>query len=169
MGWESQFRERMRSFEAMRATRDEGVAASLKVRVTSGCFHREHSPHAYALIDEQLAAMPRERWEFDLVEHESGPELLVLLAVATAGLGLAKSVIDLLVAILEARREGVKQGDHPSDPIELIIRRMGDGDTFREETVLRIGHREPVDRSEIEALLDAAIERVADDVSNEER
>lgn len=113
--------------------------------------------------------MPRDGREFDLVEHESGPELLVLLAVATAGLGLAKSVIDLLVAILEARRKGVEQGDHPSDPIELIVRRMGDGDTLREETVLRIGHRDPVDRAEIEALLAAAIERVAGEVSDEEQ
>lgn len=156
--WESQFRERMRSFGAMRQPRGGEVAASLKVRVTSGCFHREHSPQAYCLIDKHLDSMPRDGWEF--VEHESGPELLVLLALTAAGLELTKSVIDLVAAIVEARRDGVKKGDQPSDPIELIVRRIGDGDTFREETVLRIGHRDPVDREQIEALLDQAVERI---------
>jgi hypothetical protein len=113
--------------------------------------------------------MQRDAWEFDFVEHESGPELLVFLAVATGGLGRAKSVIDLIAVILEARREGVKKGDHPSDPLELIVRRASDGDTLREETILRIGHDDPVDRAQIESLLDDAIGRVADETSDDER
>jgi len=149
----------MRSFEAVQP--HEGMSVSVKVRVTSGCFHREHSPLAYALIDKQLASVPRDGSRFDFVEHESGPELLLILALSTAGLGLAKSVIDLLVAIIEARREGVKQGDGPSEPIELIVRRIVHGDTLREETVLRIGHGDQVDRARIKAQLEAAIERLA--------
>jgi hypothetical protein len=39
------------------------------VRVTSGCFHREHSPHAFALIDSQLVSVPPGAG-FDFVEHE---------------------------------------------------------------------------------------------------
>jgi len=38
-----------------------------------------------------------------------------------------------------------------------------DGDSFREEIVLRIGHREGVDRAEIETLLEDAIKRLAAD------
>jgi hypothetical protein len=53
------------------------------------------------------------------------------------------------------------KGDHPSDPIELIIRRIGEGDTCREETVLRIGHRDyPMDREQLEALLNQAVGRI---------
>lgn len=160
-GWESQFRRRMRAFELGHTTGDDGTPVSIKVRVTSGCFHREHSPQAYALIDEQLHSMPPDA-AFAFEEHESGPELLVLLALATSGLGLAKSVVDLIIAIIQARREGIARGDTPSDPVELIARRM-DGDWFREEIVLRIGHREGVDRAEIETLLKDAIERLAAD------
>jgi hypothetical protein len=156
--WESQFRRRMHVFESSHATGNVGMPVSVKVRVTSGCFHREHSPEAYALIDERLGSMPSDA-EFAFEEHESGPELLVLLALATSGLGLAKSIVDLITAIIEARREGVARGDKPSDPIEVIVRRM-DGDAFREERVLRIGQRDGVNRAEIETLVKDAIERL---------
>lgn len=155
--WDSQFRERMTSFEAAQPNR--GISASLKVRVTSGCFHREHSPSAYAIIDKQLASIPHDRQEqFDLVEHESGPELLVSLVLATAGLGLAKSVIDLIVTILQARRDGIREGDRPSEPVELIVRRIDDRGNLREETILRLGPRDAVDRAETERLLHATFE-----------
>ncbi len=160
--WESEFRQRMRSFEAQRSPREGEVSVSLKVRINSGCFHREHSPRAYELIDKHLASIPAShRSELAFVEHESGPELLVYLALATAGISLAKSVIDLVVAIIKARAEGVKSGDRPNDPLEVIVRRVGDGDQFVEETVLRIGHTDPVNRADIEAQINAALERVA--------
>lgn len=133
---------------------------SLKVRVTSGCFHREHSPGAYAIIDDHLSSM-RSQVPFEFVEHESGPELLVLLALGTAGLGLAKSVIDLVITIIEARHEGVRRGDRPSDPVELIVRRVDYSDTFHEERILRVAYDDPVDAAEIERLLRSGIERVA--------
>jgi len=159
--WEFEFRARMRSFESQRPPRDGEVSLSLKVRVTSGCFHREHSPHAYARIDTYFASLPaREQSELALAEHESGPEVLVYLALATAGVTLAKSVIDVLVAIIKARTEGVKSGDRPKDPVEVIVRRVGDGEKFVEETVLRIGHNDPVDRAAIKRRINAALKRV---------
>lgn len=164
--WESEFRARMRSFELRRPPREGEMSVSLKVRVTSGCFHREHSPHAYALIDERLASRPSSQAEFGFVEHESGQELLVYLALATAGITLAKSVIDLIVAIIKARIEGVKNADRPNDPIEVIVRRVDDGEKFAEEKVLRIGHNDPVNRAEIEAQINVALKRLGrkDDV-----
>jgi len=158
--WESEFRARMRSFESQRPARGEGVSVSLKVRVTSGCFHREHSPRAYELIDGHLASVPAaQRADFTIVEHESGPELLVYLALATAGVTLAKSVIDLLVAIIKARADGVKRGDRPAEPVELIIRRVCEGDKVIEETVLRIGPDDPVNGVAIGASVKAALRR----------
>jgi hypothetical protein len=162
-GWQSEFRTRMRAFELTRAPREGEVSVSLKVRVVSGCFHREHSPQAYRLIDKQLASPASRRSEFAFVEHESGPELLVYVALATAGVALAKSVIDLIVAIIKARSEGVKKGDRPSDPVEVIVRRLGDGDKFVEETVVRVGHAEPVNRADIGARIDAAVKRLLED------
>jgi hypothetical protein len=160
--WESEFRARMRSFESRRPPRAGEISVSLKVRITSGCFHREHSPHAYALIDKHLASIPAsQRSELAFVEHESGPELLVYLALATAGVTLAKSVIDLIVAIIKARTEGVNAGDRPNDPLEVIVRRVGDGDKFVEETVLRIGHTDPVNRADIEGRINAALKEMA--------
>lgn len=47
--WQETFRNRMRGFEARRAPQPGEAAVSIKVRVASGCFHREHSPRAYEL------------------------------------------------------------------------------------------------------------------------
>ena len=158
--WEQSFRRRMRGFEARRSPQQGQVAVSLKVRVVSGCFHREHSPHAYEIIDQKLLAIPLADREFVFEEHESGPEILIYLAVVTAGATLAKSVIDLVTTIIKARAEGVKKGDQRSSPIELIIRRVEGGGEFREEIVLRIGHHDMVDPQEIERRLKDAAARL---------
>lgn len=155
--WEKTFRGRMRSFKARRPPGTTDLPVSIKLRVRSGCFHREHSPRAYKLIDSRLARLSP---DLEFVEHESGPELLVFLAVATAGVTLTKSVLDLITAIIKARSEGIRKGDHPTDPIELIVRRADDGREFREEIVLRIGHDETVDSKAIEKALDAALRKL---------
>jgi len=152
--WEKASRQRMRGFGTRRRQQLGEVALSIKIRVVSGCFHREHSPRAYAAIDSQLAHVSP---DLQFVEHESGPELLVYLAVATAGITLAKSGIDLVAAILKARSEGVKKGDKPDAPLELIVRRIDDGREFHEEIVLRIGHSQPIDQDVIEKQVDEAL------------
>jgi len=129
------------------------VPVSLKVRVASGCFHREHSPHAYRLIDDYLAAADLSDVHCQFEEHESGPEILVYLAVTAAGLGFAKSVIELITAIIKARSEGIKRGDRPSDPLELIVRgHTKDGEYF-EEMVLRIPPEHPITAKQVENAL----------------
>jgi hypothetical protein len=159
--WQRTFRDRMHRFESQRAPHAGEVAVSIKIRVVSGCFHREHSPRAYELIDSQLAKI-RPDSALAIEEHESGPELLVYLAVATAGITLAKSVIDLITAIIKARSEGVKKGDTPTDPIELIVRRVGDDREFREEIVLQIGKQDRVDTEAIAKQLDESLRRLVD-------
>jgi len=132
---------------------DDLVPVSIKVRVTSGCFHREHSPHAYRLIDDFLARTDLSDTRCRLEEHESGPELLVYLAVTAAGLGVVKSVVELVTAIIKARSEGIKKGDRPSDPLELIVRGHSKGGEYFEETVLRIPAEHVITPKQIEDAL----------------
>jgi len=157
--WHHEFDGRMRSF----ATRQhgDGIAISVKVRVVSGCFHREHSPRAYALIDRHLGSIPTTDRDFEVIEHESGPEVLTWVEFGMAAAGLAVSVISLVVSILQARRAGVKAGDHPSEPLEVIVRRTDDSG-FREEIVLRIGSEDRPDREAIEGALARAVRRIGD-------
>ena len=70
-------------------------------------------------------------------------------------------MVDLVTAIIKARAEGIGKDDRPSDPIELIVRRMDGDGGVREEFVLRIRHQDAVDRAEIEALFGVAIDRLA--------
>ena len=164
--WEKTFRNRMRGFETRRPQGEAGLPVSIKLRVSSGCFHREHSPRAYKLIDSQLARLSR---DVEFVEHESGPELLVFIAVATAGITLTKSVLDLITAIIKARSEGIRKGDHPSEPIELTVRRANEGDNFREEIVVRVGHNDRVDGQAIEKALDAALRKLLKELGSDKK
>ena len=164
--WQTIFRHRMRRFEVRRPPRAGEISVSIKVRVVSGCFHPEHSPRAYELIGQHLAGLEPADALFDFEEHESGPEILVYLAAATAGITLIKSVIDLITTIIKARADGIKKGDKPSDPVELIIRRVGNRDEFHEQIVFRIGHTDPIDPATIEKRLHEALDQV---VNAEER
>ena len=107
----------MDNFRQKRPPKPGEIPVSIKVRVSSGCFHREHSPRAYDIIDRRLRSIPDDERTFVFEEHESGPEVLVYLAATTAGLVLAKSIVELITAIIKARSDGIRQGDHPEPPL----------------------------------------------------
>ena len=135
------------------ARSDNLMPVSIKVRVESGCFHREHSPQAYRLIDDFVAGASKADSACQIEEHESGPEILIYMAVTTAGLTLAKSVIDLITAIVKARSEGIKKGDKPSHPLELIVRGHSKDGEYFEERILRIPPEQVVNVKMIEDAL----------------
>jgi hypothetical protein len=163
--WEQTFQERMQHFADRHPSGGTRVPVSIKIRVDSGCFDRGCCPHAYEVIDAQLAELRSREYEDGLTfeQHESGPEILVYLAVATAGLTVTKSVIDLVTTIIKARNDGVKMGDRHSQPVELIIRRMTSKGKLREERILRIHSTDEVDAAKIGKLLSAAATKVGDD------
>src|SRR5574337_529202 len=103
--WIESFNARLRGFAAAEA-QEAGQPVSIKIRVEAGCFHREHSPAAYAIIDQYLRDSPPRDVPFRFEEHETGPEVLVYVAAATAVGTLAASIINLVTAILRARSEG---------------------------------------------------------------
>jgi hypothetical protein len=150
----------MRRFEGSREPKPGEAAVSIKIRVLSGCFHREHSARAYELIDADLRKLSPTQTHLVFEEHESGPEILVYVSLVAAGLGLAAQVINLIAAIIKARSEGIKKGDHPSDPLHLIVRRVHDSEGFREEQVLTIGHTEAIDEGKLQAHLEKALEKL---------
>lgn len=131
--WEDTFRTRMEKFSDAYSADPNHVAISIKVRIVSGCFHREHSPHAYEIIDNYLQHVSSEEKNFAFEEHESGPEILVYLALASSLVTLSGSVINLITTIIKARSESVKMGDHPRDPVELIVRRVIKSGEIHEE------------------------------------
>jgi len=134
--WIGEFKQRMAQFgESAGAGK---TAVSIKVRVDSGCFHREHSPEAYRIIDSHLARVPLIPSEARFEEHESGPEILANLPAMTAGIALTASLINLVVAILRARSDGIKKGDRPQHPLEVIIRRINRSGVYEEEKILRV-------------------------------
>jgi hypothetical protein len=153
--WLAGFRHTVGDFQ--RRQPGNGHVVSVKVRVESGCFHREHSPEAYKIIDARLRRPPSHA---EVIEHESGPELLLYLAVTAGALSLAKSVIELITEIFKARAAGIKKGDRPTDPLVLIVRRVDEKNEYHEDVILRVGHTDAVDSGAIEKELTAAIQGI---------
>lgn len=158
--WKTTFAAQMRGFQERRPPQPGEIAVSIKLRVLSGCFHREHSPHAYAIIDKQLSTVLDAESGAAFEEHETGPELFVYIALGTAGITLAKSVIDLITTVIKARSESTARGDAPSSPVELVVRRVSERGQFREEVVVKFSLGEPVSTDRIASCLSEALERI---------
>lgn len=141
----------MQHFGAIKS--DGHLPVSIKVRIGSGCFHREHSPEAYRLIDNYIAQADLSELHYEIEEHETGPEVLVYLAVTAAGLGFAKSLVELITAIIKSRSEGIKRGDRRSDPVEIIVRGHSKEGEYFEEKILRIPSDHVVSAREIKSAL----------------
>jgi len=155
MAWEDDFRKRMDVFSASSSSSYNGIPVSIKIRTTKGCYHREHSPSAYKIIDSYLLTHPCDDYSFK--EHESGPEILVYFALATSGITLAKSIIDLITVIIKARKEERKLDDYRKSPLELVIRGFDENGMIREEISLKIDSEQDVSESLIEkAILSSA-------------
>ncbi|MGH7978585.1 MAG: hypothetical protein ACREE6_04375, partial [Limisphaerales bacterium] len=145
--WQSEFRGRMQQFGS--AELNGFIPISIKVLATTGCFDRSCCPHAHQQIEEYLpnTDMSGVRWRLE--RHESGPEILVYLAVTAAGLNFAKSIIDLVTAILKARSEGVKKGDRHPEPVELIVRGYAKNGEYFEGVVLRVPHEQIITAKQV--------------------
>lgn len=159
--WEDTFRKRMFNFKSTSISQNpDDIPISIKIRVTSGCFHREHSPRAYTLVDDYFLSLKGSDNSFSFEEHESGPEVLIYLALGTAGLALAKSIIDLIVVILKARSEGIKKGDQPQAPLELIMRRIKKNGEFIDERIIRINHDDLIEKKKLNKALEKAAKKL---------
>jgi hypothetical protein len=146
--WQREFKERMKDFNL-----------SIKVRVSGGCFHREHSPEAYRIIDD-LRRKATSSARFRILEHESGPEILVYLALGTAAISLTASLIQFVTAIINARSQGIKKGDLPKEHLEIIVRGYQEGDKYFEETALRVDPNSSIGREVLEKALRASTKKL---------
>lgn len=149
--WERDFRQRLESFQKRNSS---GFPLSIKVGVETDCFHNEHSPYAYQEIYNLLE---HNQYDCDFVEHESGPEIIAWVALGTSGLTLAKSVVDLVTAIINARAKGRKRGDKAYGNLRLIVRGYGNKGNIKEEKILEITDGNMVLESEIEKIIITAL------------
>ncbi len=85
------------------------------------------------------------------------------LALTTAGISLAKSIIDLIIAVIKARSEGINKGDRAKDPLELIVRRAKKDGEYKEEIIYRIGHKEAIKRKELDDAVKKGLDNIFKD------
>jgi hypothetical protein len=155
--WTRVLGDRLAAFARSRSA--PGRPLSIKIRVQSGCYERSCCSNAHRIIDQYRNAVSIEDAEY--VEHESGPEILVWLAVGTAGLSLAKSIVDLICVVIKARSEGATLGDKHREPLELIVRDVDETGEPREERILKFHSDDPVNPEVIGAFLDKALTKLS--------
>jgi hypothetical protein len=154
--FEDELRDRFNSYHGNLLNPIGGIPVSVKLRVTGGCFHRDHSPKAYELIDADVHASNFGK-QVEFVEHESGPELLLLYI---SGINLASSIINFISLVMKAQSEGVKKGDHHPEAMELIVRAFSDEGKLIEEKILRIDSHHYQKKEEFVHLVEDAVSRM---------
>ncbi len=118
---------------------------SIKLSPPSGCCCSDCWPETWRIVNQDIspcgpikhegdALIKKDGNIFVLEQHESGPEILVFLALATASATLVKSIIDLITTIIEGlSTEHRKQPPH----IKIVKRRLIKG-KFEEENLIEI-------------------------------
>ncbi|MDZ4403431.1 hypothetical protein [Prosthecobacter sp.] len=149
--WLSEFRQRMSDFSP--TDHEDALAVSIKLKVESGCFCKSCCPEGHREMSKYLHWPPEALKGVKVVEHESGPEILTYMSLAGGVFSFAAAVISLIVAIIQARNEGVRRGDKRGHPFKLIVRRLDDKDGFKEDILLEIPPDADVDAEKISACL----------------
>ena len=130
------------------------VPVWMKIRI-------DPTPEEHALIHQYREKLAPADADFEFETHESGPEILVYLAVTAAGVSLAKSVIDLITTIIKARSETWRKRDLPFKPLDLIVRHIDERRGRSDEIILRFGQKETRDETVIEQKLMEALREIA--------
>ncbi len=135
----------------------------IKVKSVNGCYHREHSPEAYKIIDNYIAQHQDRNIIFE--EHESGPEIIALLNFGKAGLELARSVIDLITTVINARIKGRERGDDRRGELLLVIKNTHITADLTYETVMEIYNNDVVTSEQVQAAIEHGLNK---SIRNEE-
>jgi len=118
---------------------------SIKLSPPSGCCCSHCWPFTWQKINETIAPsgpvehegdslIEKDESEFVLESHESGPEIIIYLALATASATLAKSVIDLITTIVK----GLTNESRKRPPRIKISKRQILKGKIEEETLVEI-------------------------------
>jgi hypothetical protein len=78
----------------------------------------------------------------------------------SAGINITSSVINFITAIIKARTEGIKRGDHKEAPLELIIRGYDKKGNLKQEEILTIKSSQEIDDELIERVISVSIEKL---------
>ena len=130
---------------------------TIKIRVSTGCFHRQHSPIAYKIIDSYMKEHPSH--DYTMIEHESGPEIITWIHLGAATLTFASSVFIFVATIINARAKGRHQGDTKDGCLTLIIRDTIKTDTSTEEVVLNISDMKCVTPTQIQTSIESILNK----------
>ena len=118
---------------------------SIKLSPPSGCCCSDCWPTAWQRINSAIAPCGPIKHEGDalikvsgdrfvLEQHESGPEIIIYLALATASATLVKSIIDLITTVIKS----LSSGDRKQPPRIKISKRIIIKGKIQEEKLIEV-------------------------------
>jgi len=158
MTWEQTLRDRLNERHAPSGSQ----WVSIKIRACGGCYDRGCCPVAMRIVDEAISKFETANGhaeDFKYERHESGPEFLVCLAVASSVITLVANVIQLVTVVIQARSIGRKQGDRHDEPLELVVRGFDRNGKLFDDKVMLIREGETPTANEVKNAIDAALRR----------
>jgi hypothetical protein len=152
MNWQNQFRDRIKDFEKTYGD-GKGIPISIKLRSNS-CFCREHhAKEEYKIIDKEVNKFNSKKENAVLIEHESGPEILVYLQITAGTIMLSAAIINLITAIINSRKR-----TKPGSYFELIVRKFDKEGNVKEEKIIKTD--KGIDENNIKSLLEDRINKL---------
>lgn len=130
--WLNKLRFHLADFQAT-AFPTRGLPCSVKLRPETGRFDREHSPHAYRLI-ESTVRPALTSW---LLDHSTGPEILTFAGRSLAELTLCETTVVTMARIVGARVQGARLGDPCEAALTALVRGFDERGEYFERTVWR--------------------------------
>lgn len=150
--WLNKLRFHLADFRAT-AFPARGLPCSVKLRPESGRFDREHSPHAYQIIESTVRPILTSRhW---LLDHSTGPEILTFAGRALAELTLCETTVTTMARIVGARVQGARLGDPCEAALTALVRGFDEHGEYFERTVWRGAPKEEASPADIVAGLAA--------------
>ena len=131
-----------------------GVPFSLKFK-SNTCFCKEHCAiDFYDCIDLEIDKIDLSHDRVTFLEHETGPEILVYLAVTASSITLSASILNLITAFINRIKR-----NHKGASFEFIVRTFKKG-KINEEKIIKIDKNTAFKKTELKNILEKTLNKM---------
>jgi hypothetical protein len=145
--WIERLRFRLEDFRATHPAKGL-LPCSIKLRPLKGLFDHATAPNAYAIIDREIR--PKASLSCWLMDHSTGPELLIGLRKTQTAWAIPESSLTLVAGTVFAWARGIEEGDTNRSPLGVLIRGFDESLIYFEYLVLTAKESGPPSKAQFQ-------------------
>jgi len=130
---------------------------SVQLRIAYGCCHRDHAPRTFELLDRRLGSISQDG--FVLEDHASGPKFLLQVDSTPPATALTDKLLALVTTVMDARNDGIQNGDTPCGPVDIVLGRAPRSGEYREKIFATVETGSKIESNEVRKDLEAFVGR----------